>query len=210
MRDSASADNLAAHQNTPNRQHKSPVSLPRFPLKDGLTDTTKLAGKFEEGQDVLARWSDGLFYLGTISKIDKHKHRCFVIFEDQSKSWVLWKDIQTGDSGGEMLCSICQNESSEPPNEIVICDKCGQGYHQLCHAPVIDSSVIDSDDKWLCRQCVFATTTKRGGALKKGPNAKALQEMKQSLPYALEELMWDQGHKTNIQQCYCYCGGPGE
>uniref|UniRef100_A0A9J8BLW4 Metal-response element-binding transcription factor 2 n=2 Tax=Cyprinus carpio TaxID=7962 RepID=A0A9J8BLW4_CYPCA len=203
--------NLAAHQkSTPNRQHKSPVPLSQFPLKDGLADTARLASKFEEGQDVLARWSDGLFYLGTISKIDKHKHRCFVIFEDQSKSWVLWKDIQTGDSGGEMLCSICQNESSEPPNEIVICDKCGQGYHQLCHAPIIDPSVIASDDKWLCRQCVFATTTNRGGALKKGPNAKALQEMKQSLPYALEDLVWDQGHKTNIQQCYCYCGGPGD
>ncbi|XP_051556439.1 metal-response element-binding transcription factor 2-like isoform X1 [Myxocyprinus asiaticus] len=211
MRDSASSDNLAAHQKSPpNRQHKSPVPLSQFPLKDGLTDTAKLAGKFEEGQDVLARWSDGLFYLGNIAKIDTLKHRCFVIFEDQSKSWVLWKDIQTGDSGGEMLCSICQNESSEPPNEIVICDKCGQGYHQLCHAPIIDSGVIASDDKWLCRQCVFATTTKRGGALKKGPNAKALQEMKQSLPYALEDLVWDQGHKTNIQQCYCYCGGPGD
>ncbi|XP_055058603.2 metal-response element-binding transcription factor 2 isoform X2 [Misgurnus anguillicaudatus] len=236
MRDSGSADNLAAHQKTPsNRQQKSPVPLSQYSLKDGLTVTAKIASKFEEGQDVLARWSDGLFYLGTITKIDKLKHRCFVVFEDQSKSWVLWKDIQTvdrpqslqaytnrkfhiepgdenreGDSGGEMLCSICQNECSEPPNEIVICDKCGQGYHQLCHAPVIDSSVIASDDKWLCRQCVFATTTKRGGALKKGPNAKALQEMKQSLPYALEDLVWDQGHKTNVQQCYCYCGGPGD
>ncbi|XP_059418806.1 metal-response element-binding transcription factor 2-like [Carassius carassius] len=211
-RDSASADKLAAHQkSTPNCQHKSSVPLSQFPLKDGLTDTAGLASKFEEGQDILARWSDGLFYLGTISKIDKHKHRCFVIFEDQSKSWVLWKDIQTGKcNSGEMLCSICQNQISEPPNEIVICDKRGQGYHQLCHAPIIDPSVIDSDDKWLCRQCVFATTTKRSGALKKGPNAKALQEMKQSLPYALEDLLWDQGHKTNIQQCYCYCGGPGD
>ncbi|XP_066509099.1 metal-response element-binding transcription factor 2-like [Hoplias malabaricus] len=115
-----------------------------------------------------------------------------------------------GDSGEEMLCTICQNESSEPPNEMVICDKCGQGYHQLCHTPIISSSVIASDDRWLCRQCVFATTTKRGGARKKGPNAKALQEMKQSLPYTLEDLVWDQGHKTNTQQCYCYCGGPGD
>nr|XP_020644334.1 metal-response element-binding transcription factor 2 isoform X2 [Pogona vitticeps] len=109
-----------------------------------------------------------------------------------------------------MVCTICQEEYSEAPNEMVICDKCGQGYHQLCHTPNIDSSVIDSDDKWLCRQCVFATTTKRGGALKKGPNAKALQVMKQTLPYNVADLEWDAGHKTNAQQCYCYCGGPGD
>ncbi|KAM4722613.1 metal-response element-binding transcription factor 2 [Rhinophrynus dorsalis] len=109
-----------------------------------------------------------------------------------------------------MVCTICQEEYSDAPNEIVICDKCGQGYHQLCHTPKIDPGVIDTDEKWLCRQCVFATTTKRGGALKKGPNAKALQAMKQSLPYNVEELEWDIGHKTNAQQCYCYCGGPGD
>ncbi|XP_035278006.1 metal-response element-binding transcription factor 2 isoform X1 [Anguilla anguilla] len=237
MRDATGAANLSDLQKShSHRQNKSPASPAKLSFKDGKRGTTKLASKFEEGQDVLARWSDGLFYLGTITKINKQNQSCFVVFEDRSKSWVLWKDIQTVDrpqglwpytncklneasgdeiregasGGGEMVCTICQEESSEPPNEIVICDKCGQGYHQLCHAPNIDSSVIASDDKWLCRQCVFATTTKRGGALKKGPNAKALQEMKQSLPYALEDLVWDQGHKTNIQQCYCYCGGPGD
>ncbi|XP_024247700.2 LOW QUALITY PROTEIN: metal-response element-binding transcription factor 2 [Oncorhynchus tshawytscha] len=208
LRDSTALERLPVHQQKApslRQQCKMPVSLTSVHSTEdrhgGDTDT-KLGNRFDEGQEVLARWSDGLFYLGTITKINKDKHRCFVVFEDRSKSWVLWKDIQTGDEGGEdMVCTICQDECSEDPNEIVICDKCGQGYHQLCHSPIIDSSLIDTDEKWLCRECVFATT-------EKGP--KALQELKQSLPYSLEDLAWDQGHKTNIQQCYCYCGGPGD
>ncbi|NWI11243.1 MTF2 factor, partial [Crypturellus soui] len=212
-RDSTGVGNSLVHKRSPlRRSHKTSTSLTKLSVRDGQKAKKPLC-KFEEGQDVLARWSDGLFYLGTIKKINKLKQNCFIIFEDSSKSWVLWKDIQTGKNcseSGEMVCTICQEEYSEAPNEMVICDKCGQGYHQLCHTPNIDSSVIDSDDKWLCRQCVFATTTKRGGALKKGPNAKALQVMKQTLPYNATELEWDAGHKTNVQQCYCYCGGPGD
>ncbi|NXM77842.1 MTF2 factor, partial [Serilophus lunatus] len=216
-RDSTAVGNSLVHKRSPvRRSHKASASLTKLSVRDGQKAKKPLC-KFEEGQDVLARWSDGLFYLGTIKKINKLKQNCFIIFEDSSKSWVLWKDIQTGKNFnevvfvcGEMVCTICQEEYSEAPNEMVICDKCGQGYHQLCHTPNIDSSVIDSDDKWLCRQCVFATTTKRGGALKKGPNAKALQVMKQTLPYNATDLEWDAGHKTNVQQCYCYCGGPGD
>uniref|UniRef100_A0A8C5YA33 PHD-type domain-containing protein n=1 Tax=Microcebus murinus TaxID=30608 RepID=A0A8C5YA33_MICMU len=155
----------------------------------------KPACKYEEGQDVLARGSDGF---------------CLIIFEDSSKSWVLWKDIQAGATGsGEVVCTICQEEYPDAPNKMVIYDKCGQGYHQLCHTSRIDSNVIDSDEKWLCRQCFFATT-KRGGVLKKGLNAKVLQIMKHTLPYSVADLEWDAGHKTRVQQCYCYCGGPGD
>ena len=55
----------------------------------------------------------------------------------------------------------------------------------------------------------------RGSAHKKGCSTKALQLPQQGewqlyFPYHLDDLLWDQGHKTNVQQSYCYCGAPGE
>ncbi|XP_056277432.1 metal-response element-binding transcription factor 2 isoform X2 [Pseudoliparis swirei] len=225
MRDSGVVDHLSVHQRALPQRQQQAVSLSTTSLsargEDGEDD---MSDRFTEGQDVLARWSDGLFYLGTITKINRDKERCFVVFEDRSKSWVLWKDIQTGDEDDEenadedddIVCSICQDETSDEPNEIVICDKCGQGYHQLCHSPIIGASVIDSDDKWLCSDCELASIPKRGAAHMRGePAAGFLQqpedrELHLSLPYALDELVWDQGHKTNTQRCYCYCKGPGD
>lgn len=45
---------------------------------------------------------------------------------------IIWKKSQShlclgATESGEMVCTICQEEYSEAPNEMVICDKCGQG-----------------------------------------------------------------------------------
>ncbi|XP_059200657.1 metal-response element-binding transcription factor 2 [Centropristis striata] len=226
MRDSGVVDHLSVHHRAvPQRQQQAVSLSPTSLSARGEYGEDSMSDRFTEGQDVLARWSDGLFYLGTITKIDRDKQRCFVVFEDRSKSWVLWKDIQTGDEDDDddedddIVCSICQDETSDEPNEIVICDKCGQGYHQLCHTPVIDASLIDSDDKWLCSECELASMPKRGGSHMRGASAKGFLQHEQqqqhmglhlSFPYILDDLVWDQGHKTNLEQCYCYCGGPGD
>uniref|UniRef100_A0A452I8C9 PHD-type domain-containing protein n=2 Tax=Gopherus agassizii TaxID=38772 RepID=A0A452I8C9_9SAUR len=170
--------------------------------------------RFWEGQDVLARWTDGLLYLGTIKKVDASRQVCLVQFEDNSQFLVLWKDINPAAvPGEEQICCVCYSESVSPENQLVRCEKCGHTYHQECHLPrVLDASSDGAGvlGAWMCRQCVFAVATKRGGALKKGPYAKAMLSMKLVLPYQLKALEWDPAHLTNRQQCYCYCGGPGE
>ncbi|XP_031710455.1 metal-response element-binding transcription factor 2 isoform X1 [Anarrhichthys ocellatus] len=225
-RDSGVVDHLSVHHRAlPQRQQQAVSLSPTSLSTRGEYGEDDMSDRFTEGQDVLARWSDGLFYLGTIAKINREKQRCFVVFEDRSKSWVLWKDIQTGneddedDEDDDIVCSICQDETSDEPNEIVICDKCGQGYHQLCHSPIIDASVIDSDDKWLCSDCELTSIPKREAAHMRGASAQGFLKQEEeedvtgqhlSLQYALDELVWDQGHKTNMQHRYCYCGGPGD
>ncbi|XP_006000995.1 PHD finger protein 1 [Latimeria chalumnae] len=174
-----------------------------------LLGSAKTESKFWENQDVLARWTDGLLYLGTIKKVDKLKEMCLICFEDDSEFWVLWKDIHSSVvPETQNLCSICREEAT-CENRLVHCDKCKHGFHQECHVPRIELDTVREERAWTCRHCVFAVATKRGGALKKGPCARAMQAMKTVLPYQLADLEWDPLHLTNQQQCYCYCGGPG-
>nr|XP_023657294.1 PHD finger protein 1-like isoform X2 [Paramormyrops kingsleyae] len=163
-------------------------------------------GGVSEGDDVLARWSDGLLYLGNVKRVDGVKQCCLVRFEDNSEFWVLRKDIHSFSVGIEEVCCICDGPPLKEP--LINCLKCRHGYHPECHIPSIDPD--PDSNTWICRQCVFAVATKRGGALKRGRFARLMQLMKVKLPYQLSALDWDPQHLTNQQQCYCYCAGPGE
>ncbi|KAK7487237.1 hypothetical protein BaRGS_00021465 [Batillaria attramentaria] len=128
------------------------------------TAARRMAGGFTVGQDVLVRYNDGLFYEGRVLRVDEGNDRCQVQFEDKSTYYVLFKDIHSGPAEGEISCCICQGETSEAPNEIVLCDNCGMGYHQLCHNPPIHSSVLQPHVDFFCKLCTFAARVKHGGS----------------------------------------------
>ncbi|CAL1280018.1 unnamed protein product [Larinioides sclopetarius] len=189
---------------------KGPHDFSVYTEKSSIYETPTKE-KFRESTDVLVRWTDGLLYLATIIQVEDEYSRCAVKFEDGSQFWALYKDIYKGPSPeNEFACTVCDSSYSQPPDEIVICDKCSVGYHQLCHIPKIATSDLNPEIPWSCRKCVFASAAKKGGALKKGSNAQAMLKMKETLPYNLEALTWDSSHRSNLQQTYCYCGGPGE
>lgn len=140
---------------------------------------------------LLARWEDGLYYTAAIVKCDKTKKKCLVCFEDGSEVWVNNRDVHiqlTLDQLNEdedIVCCICDDGNSEPPNEIILCDVCQQGYHQKCHNPPVDSSKIDgsedtSDHKdWFCATCSYILN--QSDRAKLGANA---QQQPQQQPQA--------------------------
>lgn len=60
-------------------------------------------------------------------------------------------------------CVICQHPYDSPENQIVLCDNCDRGFHQLCYSPAIENKYVEIPDlEWncyLCDQPLSATST---------------------------------------------------
>lgn len=73
-RDSGVVDHLSVHHGGLSHRQQRAVSLsPPSPSVRGEYGEDDMADRFAEGQDVLARWSDGLFYLGTVTKVSSQE-----------------------------------------------------------------------------------------------------------------------------------------
>ncbi|KAJ2102354.1 mitochondrial transcription factor 2 [Coemansia sp. RSA 922] len=56
------------------------------------------------------------------------------------------------DPDDEIFCGVCHIIDSWSYNQIIICDGCECGVHQMCHAPVVTESEL-TQDQWFCQSC---------------------------------------------------------
>lgn len=55
----------------------------------------------------------------------------------------------------QALCKKCTRMQSPANNQMVFCDGCNDGWHQMCHDPWIEDAVVrDGNRNWYCATCV--------------------------------------------------------
>ena len=79
-----------------------------------------------------------------LSQVDIAGERCLVNFMDNTSSWSSIKELKKISSEPKVTCVLCKNSQSKTDNNILACDKCGRGYHQLCHQVNYSSSKFNS------------------------------------------------------------------
>lgn len=54
----------------------------------------------------------------------------------------------------QALCKKCTRMHSPASNQMVFCDGCNEGWHQMCHEPwIADDVVKDTNKAWFCANC---------------------------------------------------------
>ncbi|XP_066596004.1 polycomb protein Pcl isoform X2 [Prorops nasuta] len=190
---------------------------------DSTTREQKLG--FSHGDDVLLQHKDGKFYLGTVVEVDLARDRCLVKFLDNTSSWSSVKELtKLSMPESDVMCVLCKKSQPKTDNEIIVCDKCGRGYHQLCHQPQVSKEDSTPEANWICKRCTDSQPRTRELGEPKNSMVKANirkvcsgRDQPQpppddttKLPYDPDMLSWDAHHRVNAEQIYCYCGLNGE
>ncbi len=69
------------------------------------------------------------------------------------------------------LCKRCGRGHSPKNNEIVFCDGCNLGWHQMCHDPQISAEAVkDESTQWFCADC-----SKKKGIKPKAPSVEPIK-----------------------------------
>jgi hypothetical protein len=68
-----------------------------------------------------------------------------------AKKRVHYSKVRTAE---QALCKKCTRMHSPASNQMVFCDGCNEGWHQMCHDPWIEDEVVkDTNKAWFCVTC---------------------------------------------------------
>lgn len=57
---------------------------------------------------------------------------------DNTSAWSSVKELtKLSMPDSDVMCVLCKKSQPKTDNDIIVCDKCGRGYHQLCHQVII-------------------------------------------------------------------------
>ena len=73
------------------------------------------------------------------------------------------------------LCKRCGRGHSPSNNEIVFCDDCQLGWHQMCHDPPISDEVKNDAAKWFCADCSLKRGIKKASPVAEPPKLVSWQ-----------------------------------
>lgn len=75
-------------------------------------------------------------------------------------------------------CCVCRREDEE---KLVLCDQCPRSFHQLCHLPHIDGSLLGDGIPWMCTFCVFTVSQQWRYCVEMEEKAVMSQDMSQHM-----------------------------
>ncbi|KAH8253997.1 hypothetical protein KR032_007925 [Drosophila birchii] len=201
----------------------TPTQTPPTPPTPPVPPAAPPAVTYALQEDVFIKCNDGRFYLGTI--IEQTSEQFLIRFDDQSEQWCEPGKLRKlggssssstsaaggGGSGGSSsdgsnstpasgpMCVACKRTDIE--DVVEICERCGRGYHRGCTVEIVTGSGI-----WNCKRC--AKPMKMQQPLNHEITKPA--GICRQLPYHADKLSWDEKHRVNEEQIYCYCGKPGK